>query len=908
MPEKGNYELSNDHNGHGSFESSSRLAQEAAAANTPFWETVGFKQGSSEAAGTFAAGLTGILTFSAGTAMKRYQLLKAGTVALAPVLGGLSKHSLKEGMDNMLHLSGKDKSASDNDYYTGALDAVAGITGSIAEQKASHWYTGYVGRRELTRGSASAAGVLKHEFTSWLNGKAPTSLISDKAALTEGKRIVSQDVLPQITHNILRGVAGGYVGSLTWSVPHRLWENREDLSKDTAQGTLKTISQVGVDTTLGTVIGGGSAGLITSALHGKTIGRYFKAHLNGDDGLTRMDVAYFNDAHGQMRGDRNFARAETLMNDLGAKSKTLENTGKIWSEIPEKERANHWWKQFIGQEPVMENQRTPRNFQKRQGGDLENANENAPWTRWGQAEDEIARAMDLDVEGWGNHPFDKAGGGADIVTLPEYINQQNELTGKRRPIVTSNLDLSEIPEQAAKNLQEIFEPYIIHELKGPNGRPVKAATIGLTTEEGALGGIKYIDAATKVREMLAEIKEKHPDTKIFMLQAHLGDEITRKLAMEFEELSVIFDAHSHQAYGTIMYVNNGRRDVAIMQAGSYLSHTGEYNLAFNADGSLNRFRSKGKLHAITSQIEENPTVKEIVDRRIPKELHDLYEHKYNATAAAKYNLDNIRRGENPTANLIVDALVADSQKRLPPQLQPDIITAQSGFIRTGIPAGRELARIDLCKVIINAGKLADEKTEQVFVNVTGKQFKDMLEFGIADLNAPAEAGIKGFIKQMFNRMLTGKSLPKVDDPQGNLLHLNGSYTMDLSKPIGERISKIMISENGKLLDLEPTRTYKWQTRWHFIDKAHKAGLLGDTPLEDAYKQIDAAAYEESIVDALGDYITGKTIDPKIHGKVEGRIINNTPQPFSLQYGPGPSIPTFSLLAGRDTMSGDHKAH
>ncbi|MBX9878414.1 MAG: 5'-nucleotidase C-terminal domain-containing protein [Candidatus Obscuribacterales bacterium] len=908
MPERGNFELSNDRNGHGSFESSSRLAQEASAANTPFWETTGFKQGSSEAVGTFAAGLTGILTFSAGAAMKRYQLLKAGTVALAPVLGGWSKHGVKEGLDSMLHLSGKDKSASTNDYYTGALDAVAGITGSMAEQKASHWYTGYVGRRELTRGSTSAAGGLKHEFASWIKGKSPTGMVSEKAALTEGKRIVSQDVLPQITHNVLRGVAGGFVGSLTWSVPHRAWENRDEINKDATQGTIKTISQIGVDTTLGTLIGGGSAGLITSAIHGKTIGRYFKAHLNGDDGLTRMDVSYFNDGHGQMLGDRNFARANTLMNDLGTKSKTMETNSPIWSEVPEKERTGRWWKQFTGQEPVMENQRTARNYQKRQGGDLENANVSAPWTGWGKGEDEIVRAMDLDVEGWGNHPFDKAGGGSDIVTLPEYINQQNTITGKRRPIVTSNLDLSELPEEAAKNLREIFEPYIVHELKGPNGKPVKAATIGLTTEEGAVGGIKYIDAAKRLKEVLAQVKEEHPDTKIFMVQAHLGDEITRKLAQEFKEVSVIFDAHSHQAYGTVMYVNNGERDVAIIQAGAYLSHIGEYNLAFNPDGSLNKFRTTGRLHAVTKDIKEDPVIKSIIDKRIPKELNDLYAEKYDATATAKYNLDSIRRDENPTANLIVDALVADSQKRIAPDIRPDIITAQSGFIRTGIPGGQELSRFDLCKVIINAGKKSDEELEQVMVNVTGKQFKDMLEFGIADLNAPQDAGIKGFIKQMFNRMLTGKSMPKVDDPQGNLLHMNGSYTFDLSKPVGQRVSKIMLNENGHLAEIEPTRTYRWQTRWHFIDKAHKAGLLGDVPLKDAYKAIDATDYKESIVDAIGDYIRGKILDPKIHGKVEGRIINKTPQPFSLQYGPGPSIPTFSVLSGRDTMSGDQKAH
>lgn len=908
MPERGSHELSNDRKRQDSSESSSKLAQEANSTSTPFWETLGFKQGSSEAVGSAVAGLTGVLTFSAACAIKQNAILKATSVCLAPALGGFWKHATKEGMDYGLGLQGKEKSASNNDYLTGALDAFAGITGSMAEKKVSHWYTGYVGRRELTRGSTSAAGGLKHEFTSWLKGKSPTGLVSDKSVLAEGERILSQDVLPQINHNILRGIAGGYAGSLTWSIPHRVWENREAIQNDVPAGSLKALTEVGMDTTLGAAIGGGSAGLITSAIHGKTISRYFRAHLNSDDGLTRMDVAYFNDAHGQMLGDRNFARAKTLMDDLGAKSKSLESKAPTWSEIPEKERATRWWKQFTGQEPVMENQRTERNFQRRQGGDLENANVSAPWTGWGKAEDEIVRAMDFDVEGWGNHPWDKAGGGADTATLPEYINTQNKLTGKRRPIVVSNLDFSDLPPEAAANCREIFEPFIIHELKGPNGKAVKAATIGLTTEESAVGGIKYEDASKKLAEVMAQVKKDHPDTKIFMVQAHLGDEITRRLASEFKELSAIFDAHSHQAYGTVMYVNNGQRDVAIMQAGSYLSHIGEYNLAFNLDGSLNRFRTSGRLHAITNTIKEDPIIKSIIDKRIPKELNDLYEHKYNATATGKYNLDNIRRGENPTANLIVDALVSDNEKRLPPELRPQIVTAQSGFIRTGIPGGQELSRFDLCKTIINAGKQSDENLEQVLVNITGKQFKEMLEFGISDLNQPQEPGLNGFIKQMFNRIITGKSMPRTDDPQGNLLHMNGSYTMDLTKPVGQRISKVLVNENGVLNELDPEKTYRWQTRWHYIDKTHKAGLFGDASLEDTYKAINATAYEESIVDAIGEFIRGKILDPKVHGKIEGRLVNNTPQPFSLQYGPGPSIPTFSLLSGRDTMSDDHKGH
>lgn len=914
MPERGNNELSHDpKRPDSSRESSSKLAQEALSDSTPIWQTTAFKQGASEFVGTSVAGLSGVLTFSAGWAIKRNTVLKAASLFIAPAMGGFYKHATKESMDYVLNLKGKNKSACNNDYLTGALDAFAGITGSAAERKVSHWYTGYLGRKELTVGSASAAGGLKHEFVSWLNSKPPTGLVSDKSAIAEGERILAQDVLPQITHNVLRGVAGGYVGSLTWSVPHRIAENKEAFEKDATAGTLKTITDVGMDTALGTIIGGGTAGLITTALNGRYITRYAHAQAVGDEGLTRLDVAYFNDAHSQTIGDRNFARAATKIDDIRQHSAGLDNSTKegvvCWQDVPEQEKFSRWWQQFVGAEPVMRNGRDHRASKFFQNGDLENANVTAPWTGWGEKEDKIIRAMKADGETWGNHFNDQAGGGVDNGRAAKYIHEENIRSGRQRPITCTNLDYSDLDAETQQLFKAIEKPYILHKIPGPNGKPVKAVTIGVVTEEAAAGGIKYQDPVERLQATIDNIKKEHPDVNIFMVQSHLGDELDRHIAAKVKDVSVVFGAHSHKAFTSPVWINNGERDVAILQAGSYLSHVGEANLAFNPNGSLNRYHTKNRLHAITKDIKEDPVIDAIIKKDMPKELDDLRNTTYDgAIATQKYTLDNVRRGENPTANLIVDALAADSNIHLPAGLRPDIVTAQSGFIRTGLPAGQELSRLDLCKTIINSGKLEDEALEQVLLNVTGKQFKEMLEFGISDLNPSQEPGLRGFIKHMFNRMVTGKSVPYSDDPQGNLLHLNGSYTMDLTKPVGQRVTNIFIKENGQLKPLETDRTYRWQTRWHYVDKAHKAGLFGDTTLKEMYAATNATKYERSIPNAIGDYIRGKQLNPNIDGKIEGRLIDVTPQPFSLQFGPGPSIPTFSLLSARDTMTSDQQAH
>ncbi len=927
MPERGNYELSNDHNGHGSSESSSRLAQEASAANTPFWETTGFKQGSSEAVGTFAAGLTGILTFSAGTAMKRYQLLKAGTVALAPVLGGCSKHGVKEGVDNLLHLSGKDKSASTNDYYTGALDAVAGITGSMAEQKASHWYTGYVGRRELTRGSASAAGGLKHELASWLTKKPPTTLVSDKTALTEGERILSQYVMPQITHNILRGTVGSTVGSLTWSAPHRVFENIDAIKKDNLGGTLKTMREIGTDVAIGTVIGGGTAGLVTTALNGRYIARYLKAHVEGDEGLTRLTAAHTNDAHSQTQGERNFARASTKITDIREASQALDNSNDpgivCWQDVPESERLSRWWNQFIGKEAVMKNNRTYRNDAFFDNGDTQNANVSSTFTGWGKLEDFILRKMgpskrsnDPNRKGGltsatdGNHSNDKIGGGVDNERRARMISEHNEIAGEKLPLVVGNQETSELSPELHNLYKDIWRPFLVHELKGPQGKPVKAATIGLVTEEASTGGIKYQDPFARLEQIISDIKKEHPDLNIFIVQSHLGDELDRQIAARNKDVSAIFGAHSHKAFGRPVWINNGAREVPILQAGAYLSHVGEADLAYNVNGSVNRFHSTAKLHAITSQIEEDPVIVDIIAKGTPKELAELQSQSYNAQSVAKYSIDSARTGESALANMVVDAVEAQFNRLLPHLKGKAIIGAQSGALRAPIPANQELTRFDISKIPINSGIKENEALEQVLVEIPGHKFIEALEFGCSDLNSPA-----GFAKQLWNRIITGKPLPNTDDPQGNLLHFNGSYTTDFSKPVGQRTSNHLLKQAGQLVPLVPEDTYPWLTRWHYLEKLHKSGVFNylaedgiPLTIEEVYRKLSAQPYEHSIVDAIGDHIRNKTLNPNIEGKIEGRLINKTPQPFSLQFGPGPSLFSFPVLSGRDTMSDDQKTH
>jgi 2',3'-cyclic-nucleotide 2'-phosphodiesterase (5'-nucleotidase family) len=256
-----------------------------------------------------------------------------------------------------------------------------------------------------------------------------------------------------------------------------------------------------------------------------------------------------------------------------------------------------------------------------------------------------------------------------------------------------------------------------------------------------------------------------------------------------------------------------------------------------------------------------------------QEVKALKEIKYNAQATENYSLRGTRLQETPLGNLYADATLKGLKARA--GVEADISMVHSGGIRADLYAGHEITRLDLSNVVMNAGRLEGEQQELTLVHMKGSQIKGGLEYSLRDMSAPTSPS---FAQRM--QTLLGFSPSEHEfDPAGNLMQVSGMrYRFDLRNPVGERITKMQVVTPAGRQEILPDQEYKVVTRFHPLDKWHKAGVFGDVSLQEAYENLKFQPLPVSQVDLLGDYIQGKTIDPTEFSAVEGRIKNRTPQP------------------------------
>lgn len=255
----------------------------------------------------------------------------------------------------------------------------------------------------------------------------------------------------------------------------------------------------------------------------------------------------------------------------------------------------------------------------------------------------------------------------------------------------------------------------------------------------------------------------------------------------------------------------------------------------------------------------------------------LTQETYGATAVSNYTARGLRTKETALGNLVSDAI----RTGLKPTLGDDVVVmTHSGGIRDQIVAGKELTRLDIANLVMNAGKREGEIKELVNVRMTGDQIKQGLEYGIRDLHAPQKPTIPQRVGQLF--------FPKADgvaqDLSGNFVQVSGlKYSIDLSGEgwvagtTGGRVNNLRIqTADGKFVPIDMDQTYNVVTRQHPVHKWTKAGLFGpNRTLEDVAQQLQMKPVEVSQVDLIAQYIAGKNIDPKTFSNVEGRITNNT---------------------------------
>lgn len=801
--------------------------------------SVHFKQGASEVVSSIAAGTSGAIAFGLLSASGPYG--KALSIPVAMLAGGITKYGVKGGIQEAL-LDDKDHTLSKADFAWGAVDGLSGIAASLADQRASAAFLRNAGKNELG---------------------ARTTMETAELA---GKQLVEGSAWKGIQHNVFRGLAGGAAGSATWSAFHQTHDNWNQITTNPVSGIETALKGVAIDTAFGTLAGGVVGGSFTAIRRSPEIVGRTVANIKGDAGSLKMNEFVINDFHS------NLDRLPQLKTKLDERTAISAAKG------------------------------IPSEFNV--AGDALSGHVNFAYTNGGEVENQALAKMGLKNIIPGNHEYDAPGGRF----IPERYPTVMEPILRDNPqisLLNANLDLSAYPQYA-----KLTKPYVVHEIPGPNG-PEKVATVGLITEEGAVGKIRYEDAAQTAIKTVRELNAQ--GIKNIKLLTHLGLDEDKRLAQELLDnnlvVAKISGGHTHDVVASPIWVSEKQsladklqfwkapREIPITQAGSSGNYLSENHIVFNPDGSANRWLTTGKLHGVRD-VAPDANLKQFIDSQTA-EIGALKATTYDATATQSYSLANSRNRETAIGNLMADATLSGLQKRMGAEA-PQIAMVHSGGIRSSIPGGQPLTRQEIANVFMNAGHVEGEQKELVMVTMSGKNIKDSLEYGIREYPMAENPSLAQRMTQMFGK----QSNSRFDEP-GNFVQVSGmKYSFDLTKQPWNRVTDVSVRmPDGSFQPIQDAGQYKVVTRFHPVDKWNKAGLFGEGISEDQiYAKLNAKPIPVSQVDLLGEHIQGRTLNPLVDSKVEGRVNNITPVYKDVTLRPQTSIVGFSTLAAKNATT------
>jgi len=729
-------------------------------------------------------------------------------------------------------------------------------------------------------GASAVEGQIANRIFTNLGREVLGKQVAGSTAFDAGKMLAKESLPLGTLSNVARGLAGGATGAGIWSLPHRLADNWQEIKSNPGTGLTDTATSVGKDLLTGAAFGG------ALGLGGTLIGRHqevfgkTKALIRPDKNVLRLDTYHLNDFH---------SNTEQL-----PRLKTLLDAKMVKSAIDGVDAR------FV----------VP--------GDVESGRVNFAFTSGGAIENEALVQMGAKEIVPGNHPYDAPGGRADI---PRYPAMMAPILQKHPEVslISANLDVS-----AYSQYQSLLKPYAVRTVEAPWG-PVKIGTIGLTTEEGALGQIKYHDPLPVTIATINKLKEE--GVSIFQIDSHLGLGEDIKLAQGLIDAKVkvagIVGAHSHDALPRPYWVSSGSEkmgelanhmpllgghnqsdfQIPIVQAGHSGQWLGEFNQAITPEGNSLRYQTTSRLHQVSEDIPENRAMRAWLDENLGA-INDLKKETYDSRAVKPYSVANSRNRETEIGNLYADAIYSGLAKRLG-AAAPDAVLVHSGGIRSGLPANVELSRLDLANIVMNAGNVEGEKTELAMMHLTGSQLKDALEYGVRERVAAERPSLS----QQITNLFIHQREELVDEP-GNFVQVSDrlKYTYDASRqPLseaggGDRIVDLQIKNaTGQFEPVDPDKTYKIAARFHPLDKWTKFKMFGDKTIEEVHRELGVTPLRYSQVDLIGEFIQGKTLDPAVDGALQGRIKDLTAAASAPSLRPGKSLFTAPLISTFDTM-------
>jgi 5'-nucleotidase/UDP-sugar diphosphatase len=358
----------------------------------------------------------------------------------------------------------------------------------------------------------------------------------------------------------------------------------------------------------------------------------------------------------------------------------------------------------------------------------------------------------FDAVATGNHEFDDG--------PPEFAKLIAEASF---PIIGGNFDVSNEPELAGK-----IKGVIVLNVGGEKVAIVGATTVD-TPEIASPGpNVVFQNVADYVQGAVAALEDAGIN-KIIVL-SHIGYTVDQDLAKAVPGVDVVVGGHSHTFLGTgegeagpypTMVAGADGTEVPVVQAGQYGKVLGELKVTWDDSGKV--ISATGAPMLIDSSVTpDEATLAKVAELGIP--LEEMKSEVIgSATALIEGDRNVCRVMECGMGNLVADAQldrVADQGVT--------ISIANSGGLRASIDAG-EITMGEALTVLPFSNTLAT-------FQISGADLLASLENGVSQV-----ADVAGRFPQVAGLM----------------------YTFDTSKPVGERISDVVVEEGDAWVPIDP---------------------------------------------------------------------------------------------------------
>ena len=364
----------------------------------------------------------------------------------------------------------------------------------------------------------------------------------------------------------------------------------------------------------------------------------------------------------------------------------------------------------------------------------------------GAAEAEFMEQMGYDAMAVGNHEFDDGPQG-----LADFIDKVSF------PVISGNLDLS-----AEASLNGKVENHVVLEVGGKKIGVVSALATDTVETSSPGPNVLFQDEIEALTQDVATLEAEGVD--IIIALTHVGLPVDLAIAEAVPGIDVVIGGHSH----TLMSNEDGTPayptmvgDAAVAQAYAYTKYLGHLTVTFDDAGVVTA--ASGDPMLLDASVEPNAA---FVDR-IAEMGAPIEEMKTRVVAEAADAIEG-DRSVCRVQECAMGSLIADAMLDRVKDQGIEIAIQNGGGIRASIDSG-EITMGEVLTV------LPFQNTLSTF-QVSGQTMIDALENGVSQIEE-----VKGRFPQVAGL----------------------TYALDVSKPVGERISDVMVG--GAPID--PAKVY-----------------------------------------------------------------------------------------------------